>query len=390
MTPVTTRARSRQRYLCAVVTRGAAYAAPMPEPAIPVEVGDITPEWLSWALEEDVAGVDVLDRHSGTTGRARVAVTYANDPEGTRPASVFVKLAPFDVQQREFVKMAGLGVAEARFYRDLALEITLRIPGAHYAEIDDDGRYVMVLEDLAAADCRFPRPGDADVDEYGAGLVEALARLHAPFWDSPRLRDGGDLEWVTHGHRTGRNVPRRAEGGGFVGMALEQFGDDMGPDFRRLAELYIEHSAVIMEKVLDEGTPTLIHGDPHLGNLFIDGGRVGFLDWAMLDRRTGMRDVSYVLCNSIPPDIRRANERDWVALYLATLAEGGVHLDADVAWEQYRLYAVYSWVSATSTAAVGARWQAAKVGQGGMRRATASIEDLDTVGLLEQRLGLTG
>jgi aminoglycoside phosphotransferase (APT) family kinase protein len=171
-------------------------------------------------------------------------------------------------------------------------------------------------------------------------------------------------------------------------MALDQFGDEMGAAFRRLAELYIAHAPQIMEDVLDEGTPTLIHGDPHLGNLFLDGDRVGFLDWAMLDRRTGMRDVSYVLGNSIPAEIRRAHEQEWVAQYLAALADAGVELDAATAWEQYRLYAAYSWVSATSTAAVGNRWQAAKVGQGGMRRATAAIEDLDTVTILEDRLNL--
>jgi hypothetical protein len=101
-----------------------------------------------------------------------------------------------------------------------------------------------------------------------------------------------------------------------------------------------------------------------------------------------MRDVAYVLCNSIPPDVRRPNEQDWLAHYRSTLDAAGVQLDADTVWEQYRLYATYSWVSATSTAAVGSRWQAAKVGQGGMRRATASIEDLDTVAILEDRLGL--
>jgi hypothetical protein len=360
---------------------------------IPVEVEDVTPAWLSEVLDADVRSVEVLDRHSGTTGRARIGVTYG-DRDGALPPSLFVKLPPFDVRQRDFVAAGGLGVAEARFYRDLAREITLRIPVAHYAAADDGGRYVMVIEDLAAADCRFPRPGDDDVAEWGGQLVEELARLHAPFWDSPRLQDGGDLTWVMDGHRTGRNVPRRAEGsvggggGGFIGMALEQFGDEMGAAFRRLAELYIEHAPQIMEAVLDEGTPTLIHGDPHLGNLFLDGDRVGFLDWAMLDRRTGVRDVSYVLCNSIPAEIRRVHEQEWMAQYLAALAGGGVALDAATAWEQYRLYATYSWVSATSTAAVGNRWQAAKIGQGGMRRATAAIEDLDTVTILEDRLNV--
>jgi len=361
------------------------------EPPIPVEVDDLTPAWLSNVLEVDVRAVEVLDRHSGTTGRARIGVSYADD-DAPLPPSLFVKLPPFDVAQRKFVDAAGLGVAEARFYRDLAHEITLRIPAVHYAEIDGDGRYVMVIEDLAAEGCRFPRPGDDDVAEWGTGLVEELAKLHAPFWDSPRLRDGGDLVWVTDGGRTGRNVPK-GSGGGYVSLALEQFGEEMGPDFQRLAQLYIDHAPEIMENVLDEGVHTLIHGDPHLGNLFlvndsVGGDRVGFLDWAMLDRRTGMRDVSYVLCNSIPAEIRRAHEREWIAQYRAALADAGVVLDADTAWEQYRLYAVYSWVSATSTAAVGNRWQAAKIGQGGMRRATASIEDLDTVGILEDRLGV--
>ncbi|MEX0665726.1 MAG: phosphotransferase [Acidimicrobiia bacterium] len=359
----------------------------MLDPAIPVDVDDVTPEWLGAALGAGVTGVEVLDRHSGTTGRARVGVTYAAGDDGAFPPSLFVKLPPFDEAQRKFVDMAGLGVAEALFYRDLAQEIVLRIPAVHYAAVDDDGRYVMVIEDLAAVGCRFPRPGDDDVAEWGGSLVEELARLHAPFWDSPRLQQGGDLVWVTNGGRTGRNVPK-GSGGGYIGLALEQFGDEMGSAFRRLAELYMANAARIMEDVLDEGTPTLIHGDPHLGNLFIDGTKVGFLDWAMLDRRTGMRDVSYVLCNSIPAEIRRGHEKEWVARYLATLAEGGVVLDADTAWEQYRLYATYSWVSATSTAAVGNRWQAAKIGQGGMRRATASIEDLDTVTILEDRLGV--
>jgi hypothetical protein len=48
--------------------------------------------------------------------------------------------------------------------------------------------------------------------------------------------------------------------------------------------------------------------------------------------------------------------------------------------------AVYSWASATATAAMGSLWQAERIGQGGMRRATATIEDLDSVGALEEAL----
>ena len=64
-----------------------------------------------------------------------------------------------------------------------------------------------------------------------------------------------------------------------------------------------------------------------------------------------------------------------------------MQLDEDVAWEQYRLFAVYAWSSATSTAGVGDRWQRQEYGHQGMTAATAAIEDLDSIGLLEELLG---
>ena len=56
------------------------------------------------------------------------------------------------------------------------------------------------------------------------------------------------------------------------------------------------------------GTPgrgRSIHGDPHSGNLFLDGTTIGFLDWGMVSRSPGMRDVAYFCCNSLPTDVRR-------------------------------------------------------------------------------------
>ena len=59
------------------------------------------------------------------------------------------------------------------------------------------------------------------------------------------------------------------------------------------------------------------------------------------------------------------------------------------AWDQYRLFAIYAWVSSTSTAGVGDRWQTEAVGRGGMARATAAVDDLDAVAHLEARLAGT-
>lgn len=350
---------------------------PMAGAGIPVDVDDVTPDWLTEALAVEVEDVDVLDRHSGTTGRARVAITYAGDNHG-RPPTLFVKLAPFDPRQRRFVDVVGLGVAEARFYAELGAEVPVRVPATRYAAIDDRGRYVMVLEDLVASGCRFPGLRDDDLAEITGRIVDELASLHAQYWNAPALR--ADLSWTAEGRRL-------AFGGGgpYIQRAIDRFADDMPPAFLRLGELYVAHAPRIAE-LYEVGPQTLAHGDPHFGNLFVDRGRPGFFDWGMIMRRAGMWDVAYVLCNGLPPEIRRAHEHDWIARYRDGLAAGGVELGADQAWEQYRLFAVYAWSSATSTAGVGDRWQPQEYGRKGMEAATTAVDDLDSIGLLESLL----
>ena len=117
---------------------------------LPLDVADLTAEWFTEILGRDVDTVDLLDHHSGTTGRAHVALRGGPGV----PATLFVKLAPFDEKQRAFVTMVGMGVTEARFYRDLADEVPVRVPDVYFSAEDGD-RYVMVLEDLAASGCRL-------------------------------------------------------------------------------------------------------------------------------------------------------------------------------------------------------------------------------------------
>ena len=106
-----------------------------------------------------------------------------------------------------------------------------------------------------------------------------------------------------------------------------------------------------------------------------------------MTRLPGMRDVAYFLCNSLPTEVRRSEEAALLARYRAGLADRGVTLDERVAHDQYRLFSVYSWISATTTAAMGSRWQPFEIGQSAMVRTTEAITDLDAIGLLTERLG---
>jgi hypothetical protein len=345
---------------------------------LPTEVEHLTAGWFSEVLGREVTEAAVLDRSSGTTGRARVALRG----EPGVPASVFVKLAPFDTRQRAFVDGTGMGVTEARFYRDLATEVPLRIPAVWCAATAGPD-YIMVLEDLVASGCRFPKPDDPDIAARARDIVEQLAALHARFWESPRFDPGGDLEWLA-----ARGAHRGDGGQAFIQRAVDVLGDQMDEEFHRIARVYLARTDDIVQ-LWREGAGTLVHGDSHLGNLFVDvvgGDRTGFLDWAVVCRAPGIRDVAYTLCNSVPAEVRASIERGLVDQYCELLAAAGVALDPHEAWDRYRVHAVYSWVAAAATAGMGSKWQPIEIGLGGTRRATAACAHLDSAGLLETLL----
>jgi aminoglycoside phosphotransferase (APT) family kinase protein len=127
----------------------------------------------------------------------------------------------------------------------------------------------------------------------------------------------------------------------------------MGPAFRRIADIYVARAEAIA-KLGSAGIGTLVHGDAHLGNLFVnvDGGdRTGFLDWALVCRAPGRRDVACVLCNSIPIDVREANQRALVARYCETpeTIEIGEPLLADAGIQTHRVTRGSSTASSRST-----------------------------------------
>ena len=151
--------------------------------------------------------------------------------------------------------------------------------------------------------------------------------LHATYWQK-------ELPWLKApaGFRNNEQGAKVAgQAAAIMQSALEQFADEMPPAFRRLGEFYVDRYADI-NALYREGQRTLVHGDDHIGNLFIDGeGRVGFYDWAIASVLPGMRDVGYFLANSLPTELRRQGEDALISRYCAALAERGVTLDEQTA-----------------------------------------------------------
>ena len=102
----------------------------------------------------------------------------------------------------------------------------------------------------------------------------------------------------------------------------------------------------------ESGPLTLLHGDSHLGNTFAwADGRSGLLDWQVVWRGPGLREVSYWMTTGLEPEMRRAADRDLIERYLEGLRAGGVQ-DApafDTAFDRYRLFAAEAWDATAMT-----------------------------------------
>lgn len=349
---------------------------------IPDQIEAMTPAWFTDALQARAPGarataVEVVDAHSGTTGRALFHVTW----EGAAlPERIFAKLAPTDPIQRAMVVEMGMGAREARFYRDASEGFPIRVARNLLSAWEEDGSaYIMLMEDLAGAGCSFPNHLSGSDVAVVRSAVEQLARFHAAFWQSPRFES--DLAWI--------EPPMRSEFGVvMVKQGLDTFGAEQPRCFHEAARIYCEHHAALTDW-LDQGPATLLHGDPHLGNMFVDDGTVGLLDWACVARGPALRDVGYFLGSSVDTDVRRAEQDDLIDRYVTTLAgSGGPELSRDDAWRGYRRFVFTSWISAVVTLAAGDRMQSIEVGQRAVARANAALEDLETTALLAEELGL--
>jgi len=135
---------------------------------------------------------------------------------------------------------------------------------------------------------------------------------------------------------------------------------------------------------LDRGPHTLLHGDPHPGNLYVDGDRVGLLDWQVLRRGNALRAVTYLMVLGLDTATRQDRQRDLLAHYLGALkAAGGPALRADTAWLDVRRLVAYAYVATVFTAGLGGL-QPDSTALAGLRQATAAFEELETAAALHQ------
>jgi aminoglycoside phosphotransferase (APT) family kinase protein len=334
---------------------------------LPRTLDDLTAPVVGELLSRSVRRVERLEETAGTTARARLEV----EGDGT-PPSVFVKLAPQPVAVRLFVGLARLGPTEVSFYERLVPTLPIAAPHSYAAHYDDrTGRFALVLEDLGARGCRFADVRGAPTPAEAEAVVRALATLHGTYAASAR---SGALSWVVT-NAADPAAPLTARLLRLVvGRLRRSHPDLLPPDSGLLIERQRQ-----FEARLPRDDFTLLHGDPHFGNVYFDGDVPGFVDWQVLRRGLGLRDLAYFLTVSLPTERRRAEEGHLLDLYLDELPRhGGPVLDRAESWRRYRLLVAYPFVAAAFTRAAGGL-QAEEIAGSGLQRAGAAMDDLGTM-----------
>ena len=355
---------------------------------VPASPEEIDAAWLTEALGERhpgvrVAGVEILERHEVTNAHALLKLRY-DEPAGA-PGTLFCKLLPCDPERRPAIAATGMGLLEARFYERLAPGIGMRVPRAHAVRYErESGAFALLIEDLAASGCTVSDGTRSVPPDSAARALEDLAELHLRFEDPARRR--AEAGWVPEPGPPGDYGTSRLR------FALENRRERLGDAFAELAELYVARSEALHALWhAGPGPRTVVHGDAHIGNLFDDAGRTGFLDWGIVCASTPLRDASYFLCMALSVEDRRARERELLRHYLdARAAGGGAAISFDEAWTAHRLQAAYLVPACCQVATFpeDATPRRRVFAAAFLARAEAALEDLEVRAALRESAGI--
>jgi hypothetical protein len=353
------------------------------ERPLPMTLEEIDRDWLEAALRtrapqvrlKDFQVVDVLH---GTCTKVRLQLDL--DGAGRRagiPERVILK-GGFEPHSRDLYYTHDF---EVRSYRDVLPVLKLTAPACYFAEFNLGQRQgIVIMDDLAALGVSFCHPLQPQSRDQVARRLSELARFHAQTWDSPELQPGG--QWG------GLNV-MIPPGGGHLGQFLnpEDWGRYVDMPRGRAASVYFQDlgfmkdAFVRLERLAARLPHAVLHGDTHLGNLYVDrDGRPGFFD-SQPHRWPAMEEVAYHLACALDPMDRRHCDRDLVQHYLGELARHGVSPPSlDEAMQQYAAFLAFGFCifmvneSAFQPEAINTAYTA---------RFSAAMIDNDTIGALK-------
>ena len=194
----------------------------------------------------------------------------------------------------------------------------------------------LILEDLTDSHVigtTWPLPPTTEQCE---SIISALARLHAEWWDDPRLgvSVGTWVDTETANQGIGRLADR-------YGVFAERLGDRLPAERRDLYRRFIDTAPRLLARYHSHRNLSIVHGDAHVWNFFLprDGGSdVRLFDWDAWRVGLAANDLAYMMATHWYPERRQRMENRLLDHYHAgLLAHGVLGYDRRALQDDYRL-----------------------------------------------------
>ncbi|MGE0384743.1 MAG: hypothetical protein AB7Q97_08435 [Gammaproteobacteria bacterium] len=315
----------------------------IPAPAdtlpLPLRPEGLSERWLTAALRQrrqdvTVTAMEIVDVILGTSTKIRVRCRYDGPGSHDLPQTLIIK-GGFEEHSSN---MGPMYANEIRFYADILPHITMPAPDCHFAGSDPGSHQsIVIMEDLKRPGIEFCSALKPQSYDQVARRIDAMAVFHAQTWNSREFEPGGRWE----------DIPGRFESWGLEFIRrffVPEVWDHFMASPRGAAASVLWHDKDWMERALmtlgelQKNQPVcMIHGDTHLGNLFIyEDGTPGFLD-AQVARMPWHHEVSYHVVCALDCANRARWEGPLLERYLAGLRRQGVDApDFESAWLDYR------------------------------------------------------
>jgi hypothetical protein len=217
------------------------------------------------------------------------------------------------------------GRQEVEFYNRVASAMPTRLlPRCFEANCDPDTKaWHILLEDLTESHViatLWPLPPTMRQCEI---ILRAHARLHAAWWDDPRL--GVSVGSWLDAEALDRQMQDFAKE--FARFA-DRVGDRLPRERRDLFERFLDAAPRLFARYSTHRNCTIVQGDAHVWNCFLprDAGAddVRLFDWDSWRVGIGSNDLAYMMAVHWYPDLRRERERPLLDHYHAALVAHGV------------------------------------------------------------------
>lgn len=294
--------------------------------------------------------VDILDIQSISSNCSNrvLSLHYDSTASPDWPARMFLKMPVPELGTRLFFSVIRSWQLECEFYQRVAQDLPIRTPQPYLVAMLRS-RFVMLMEDLYA-DPSVSLHINADMmqgpdDAVIRSCLNTFARLHAGFHGISEQRQ----QQLLPAHLQPYTSPVMKAVSPIMGrVAMKACRKDPALTITDEHHRWYQRGLQHWDQLVDwwtRGPLTLVHGDSHLGNHFLDDRGGGMLDWQAVQWGRGIRDVQYFLTDTLPAQRLASQEVDWVRYYLDALGREGVQLDFDEVWHDYRGFSLQTWMT---------------------------------------------